>query len=128
MFLQRLLLAALTAAICLCGFLAGGAISQESKRDADPNEGKKGKAVGTLTDKSDKFIEVKADGEEKARRYVPRWVGGAPADGGGPDKAMVKIFNGLKVGSRIEVDWEYEERFRAVRVRVLALPKEKDAK
>jgi hypothetical protein len=128
MFRQRFLLAALTATICLCGFLAGDALSQESKKHADPNEGKKGKAVGTLTDKSDKFIEVKADGEEKARRYVPRWVGGAPADGGGPDKAMVKVFSGLKIGSRVEVEWEYEERFRAVRVRVLALPKEKNAK
>jgi hypothetical protein len=97
--------------------------AQEQKKD--PNEGKKGKAIGTLTEKSDNFIEVKADGEEKARRYVPHWIGGAPAQGGGFDKKVLKVFKELKIGSRVEVQWEFEERFRALSVKVLALPKDK---
>ena len=46
---------------------ACGADAQDKKKEKDPNEGKMGKSVGTLTEKSEKFIEVKADGEEKAR-------------------------------------------------------------
>ena len=91
-------------------------------------EGKKGKVIGLLTEKGPNFIEVKADGEEKGRRYVPHWVGGAPAQGGGPDKKMLKIIGDLKVGSRIEVDWEFEERLRVVAVKVLKAPVEKDKK
>jgi hypothetical protein len=94
----------------------------------DPNEGKKGKTIGTLTEKSENFIEVKADGEEKARRYVPHWIGGAPAQGGGFDKKVLKTFKELRIGSRVEVQWEFEERFRVLTVKVLALPKDKNAK
>ena len=71
-------------------------------------------AIGVVTAKGDNYIELKADGEEKARVYVPHWVGGAPAQGGGPDKKMLEVFSKLKVGSRVEVKWEFEERLRAV--------------
>ncbi len=81
-----------------------------------------GTVVGTLTKKGENFIEVKADGEEKARKYVPHWVGGAPAQGGGPDKKMLAVFSKLKVGSRVEVKWEFEERLRAVAVKLLHEP------
>src|SRR4029077_5478816 len=107
----------------LLGVMTHAAGVQEQKKD--PNEGKKGKAIGTLTEKSDNFIEVRADGEEKARRYVPHWIGGAPAQGGGFDKKVLKVFKELKIGSRVEVQWEFEERFRALSVKVLALPKDK---
>jgi RNA polymerase sigma factor (sigma-70 family) len=87
-----------------------------------------GVIVGTLTAKGPNWIEVKADGEEKARRYVPHWRGGLPKDGGGPDKAMVRIINGLTVGSRLRVGWEFEERARVVKVEVLekAAPRDGD--
>jgi hypothetical protein len=101
---------------------------QDKKKEKDPMEGKKGKVIGLLTEKGPNFIEVKADGEEKGRRYVPHWVGGLPAQGGGPDKKMLKIISELKVGSRIEVDWEFEERLRVVAVKVLKAPVEKDKK
>jgi hypothetical protein len=114
--------------VLLLGVLSRSIDAQDKKKDADPNEGKKGKTIGTLTEKSEKFIEVKADGEEKARRYVPRWMGGNPDQGGGFDKKVVKSFNELKVGSRVEVEWVFEERFRALNVKTLALPKNKDVK
>jgi hypothetical protein len=104
---------------------AAFAQEKDKKKEKDPLEGKKGTAIGTLTGKGPNFIELKADGEEKGRKYVPHWVGGAPDKGGGPDKKMVKIISELKVGSRLEVGWEFEERLRVVSVKVLQVPKEK---
>jgi hypothetical protein len=100
------------------GLLAAPGDKKDTK---DEKKAKKrgGTVVGTLTKKGDSFIEVKADGEEKARRYVPRWVGGAPAQGGGPDKKLLKAFKGLKVGSRVRLEWEFDERPRVLRVEVL---------
>src|SRR5688572_19556360 len=87
----------------------------------DKKEGEKGKSgtvIGILVAKDKNSIDVKAPGEEKARKYVPHWRGGAPAEGGGLDKDMLKTFAKLKVGSRVQVKWEFEERLRAVEVKV----------
>ena len=84
-------------------------------------EGKTGTTVGKLVDKGKGYIEVKADGEEKGEKYVPEWVGGNPDKGGGPDKAVLTVFDTLKVGSRIEVDWVFHERLR-IKVKVLRAP------
>lgn len=88
--------------------------------------GKKGRSIGLLTARGQNFIEVKADGEVKGRKYVPRWVGGLPADGGGLDKKMLKTFESLKIGSRLQVDWVFEERLRAIAVKVLQEPEKKE--
>ena len=82
-------------------------------------KGKKGTVVGTLTAKGENWIEVKADGEEKARRYVPHWRGGLPADGGGPDKKTLATIRTLKVGSRVRLEWSFEERPRIEKIEVL---------
>src|SRR5262245_951771 len=114
-----------THALAALLFLAGPGPTQEKKDESkDKAVGKHGKVVGVLVGigKEKKSIEVKADGEEKARVYVPHWVGGAPAQGGGPDKKMVEVINKLKVGSRVEVKWEFEERLRVVDVEVLHRP------
>ncbi len=109
-----------------CGFLAALVLlptaSAQDKKEEKKEAHKSGKVVGILVAKDKNFIEVKADGEERGRRYVPQWVGGAPAAGGGPDKKMVKTFSELKVGSRVEVEWLFEERLRAVNVKVLKGP------
>jgi hypothetical protein len=97
----------------------GSAVRADEKQD--PAQ-KGGTVVGVLTAKGEAFIEVKADGEEKARRYVPNWVGGLPKDGGGPDKNMLKVFKDLKIGSRVRLEWKFEERPRAVKVDVLKAP------
>jgi hypothetical protein len=83
-----------------------------------------GTVVGIVVKKEKNWIEVKADGEEKARRYTPHWVGGLPKDGGGLDKKMLATMAKLKVGSRIKLQWEFEERPRVVKVEVLKVPKE----
>jgi hypothetical protein len=88
-----------------------------------PKEKKRaGTVVGVLTDKGDNWIEVQADGEEKGRRYVPHWVGGAPKEGGGPDKKIVQKLKELTVGSRLRLEWEFDERPRVVKVEVLKAP------
>jgi hypothetical protein len=114
--------------LALCAVLLSECAAQDKKKQKDPQEGKKGKIIGTLTDKGPAWIELKADGEEKGRKYVPHWVGGMPAQGGGPDKKVVKVISELKVGSRIEIEWEFEERLRVLTVKVLKLPPEKDKK
>jgi hypothetical protein len=127
MIRQRILSAALLVGIVgtlLAAFCCEASLhAQDKKKEKDPLEGKKGTTIGTLVAKEKNYIEVKADGEEKGRKYVPQWVGRNP---GGPDPDMLKVFAGLKVGSRLEVEWLFEERFRAMKVKVLKLPIEKD--
>jgi len=100
--------------------LSGEASGEEPKKDAE----KKGTVTGVVTAKGDNWVEVKADGEEKARRYVPHWRGGAPKDGGGPDKEMVKTLKDVPVKARVRLEWSFEERPRVEKIEVLR--KEKD--
>ena len=107
---------------CLVLVIAFFADAQEQKPDPKKEEKKSGTATGMLAAKGDNWIELKADGEEKARRYVPHWVGGIPSQGGGPDKKMVETIKALKVGSRLRVEWEFDERPRVVKIEVLKAP------
>jgi hypothetical protein len=123
--LSGLLLAALLVAATGTGW------SDEAKKDDKKSPAKKeatkkkGTVVGVLTAKDEKWIEVKADGEEKARRYVPHWRGKTPSEGGGPDKKMLATFRKLKVGSRVRLEWVFEERPRVEKIEVLKAPAEK---
>ena len=117
-------LVALAAGVWTLTQLAGSAHAQD-KEPKNPEEGKKGVTIGKLVKKDGKSIEVQADGEEKARRYVPHWRGGAPNKGGGLDKEMIASFKKLKVGSRVRIEWVFEERPRVEKVEIL---KEKDKK
>jgi hypothetical protein len=96
-------------------FVLFGTLQADEKKPAKP-EKKTGTVTGAVTAKEKNWIEVKADGEEKARRYTPRWIGNA---GGGLDKDMLKQFADLKIGSRVRMDWEFDERARAVKIEVL---------
>lgn len=99
--------------------LAGPSWADEPPKDKKEPDKRGGTIVGEVTAKDKNWIEVKADGEEKARRYTPKWVGGQPAAGGGLDKKMLETFMKLKVGTRIKLTWEFEERPRAVKIEVL---------
>ena len=96
----------------------------EKKKD----ETRKGTVTGVVSAKGDNWIEVKADGEEKARRYVPHWKGGLPKDGGGPDKEMVAEIKKVPVNSRVELKWVFEERRRVEKITILKKPEEKKDK
>lgn len=52
---------------------AGLNLADEKKKPAK----KSGTLTGAVTAKGKNYIEVKADGEENARRYMPRWIGNA---------------------------------------------------
>src|SRR5262245_25323736 len=102
------------------GTAATAAVADDPKKDDE----KKGTVTGLVTAKGDNWIEVKADGEEKARRYVPHWRGGAPKDGGGPDKDMVAKIKEVPLKARVRLEWSYQERPRVEKIEVLK--KEKD--
>jgi hypothetical protein len=108
-----------TGAIALAAFAAAGIVVAQDKKE----DKRGGTVIGLLTAKGPAFIEVKADGEEKARKYVPHWVGGLPKDGGGPDKKLVEQIKTLVVGSRLKVKWEFDERPRVLAIEVLEKPK-----
>src|SRR5260370_24959015 len=104
-------------AVAMLACAAGTVVQGEDKKE--PPEKKSGSVVGVLTAKGPAWLEVKADGEEKARRYTATWVGGAPQDGGGPDKEIVKIIKELTLGNRVRVEWKFDERPRVVKVEVV---------
>ena len=116
MFVRRLL-----AAVVLAASAAGlTAAAAQDKKD----EPRKGSVTGVVTAKGDPakneyWIEVKADGEEKGRKYFPQWKGGAPNQGGGPDKDTVAKVKETTVGSRVKLDWFIEERPRVEKLEVL---------
>jgi hypothetical protein len=108
--------------MALGGALQMTAADEKKEPEKKPPETKKGTATGLLVGKGDKWIEVKADGEEKPRRYVPQWVSLGPNKGGGLDPKTIARINDLKVGSRIRVEWEFDERARVMKVEVLKAP------
>jgi hypothetical protein len=104
----------------LVAAVTGRAAAEDPKKDSE----KKGTVTGIVTAKGDNWIEVKADGEEKGRRYVPHWRGGAPKDGGGLDKEMVAKIKEIPLKARVRLEWTFEERPRVEKIEVLK--KEKD--
>lgn len=65
----------------------------------------------------------KPDTTQPVERYMPRWVGGAPKDGGSFDKAVVSAIAALKPGTIIQLKWTYDERKRVVEITPLASDK-----
>jgi hypothetical protein len=109
---------------CVAWLLAAGLFGlalAPAPADDKKDEKRKGTVTGVVTKKDDggKWIEVKADGEEKPRKYVPHWRGGAPADGGGPDKTMVAELKKVPLKSRVRLEWSFEERPRVEKIEVL---------
>ncbi len=78
-----------------------------------------GKLQGILTAKSSTWIEVKADGENFVRRYIPAWRGGLPREGGGLDGFVLNKIKEVRTGNRVELYWSYDEYFRAINLRIL---------
>ena len=98
-----------------------------AKPDEKKDEPRKGTVTGVVTAKGDNWIEVKADGEEKGRKYFPHWRGGNPNQGGGPDKEMLAEIKKVPVESRVKLDWVFEERPRVEKIEILKKPEEKKA-
>lgn len=77
---------------------------------------KSGTVTGVVVAKGRTWINVRADGDEEAKRYIPRWIGGLPKDGGGFDKDMLRGIAEIKVGDRLTFKWLQEEHLRIVEV------------
>lgn len=103
------LLTWLIGAFLVTGIGAAGlpCASAQQKKEAD----KTGSVTGKVTDKGGHWIDVKADGEEKARRYYC-----------GSDQAALKAVKNTEVGSRVRLAWRYREVFRVVEIDVLRAP------
>lgn len=76
----------------------------------------RGTVVGKITGLGDRWIEITPKGG-KAQKFRPCWVGGNPADGGGPDKEMLKILGRQKVGHKVALTWEMPEGKRVVAIK-----------
>ncbi|HEX8550212.1 MAG TPA: hypothetical protein VF681_01525 [Abditibacteriaceae bacterium] len=92
--------------------LAFGAFSSDA-RAQNPQGGRTG---GILTNKSDAWIEVKADGEKKPQRLLPRIIAALPQRGGGLDRAMLAQFQQLVVGNRVDLAWVFDEQLRVIEI------------
>ena len=81
------------------------------ERKEEPKEDeKKGTVTGKLTAKDKNWIEVQADGEEKARRYYV-YRGGTPE--------MLNAIKEVAVNSRVRVEWLFSERLRVMKLEVI---------
>jgi hypothetical protein len=98
---------------------AAGKADEKKVDEKKADDEKGGSVVGVVSAKETNWIEVKADGEEKARRYTPKWVGGLPKDGGGLDKTTLSLIAKTPVGARVKLDWVFEERPRVVKLEIL---------
>jgi hypothetical protein len=96
--------------------------------DDKKNEKRGGTVTGVVSAKGENWIEVKGDGEEKGRKYVPHWRGGNPADGGGLDKKMLAEIKAVPVKSRVRLEWTFEERPRVEKIEVLKKPESEKKK
>lgn len=119
---------AAVATVCLTVPAFAQEKKDEKKEEKKDEKERKGTVTGVVSAKGDNWLEVKADGEEKARRYVPHWKGGAPDKGGGPDKDMVAQIKKVEVNARVRLEWEFEERARVVKLEVLKKEEKKEEK
>ncbi len=77
-----------------------------------------GTVTGVITEKGEGWLRVKGTGGEN-ERYMARWIGGMPADGGGLDKDMVKTLTAVKVGDKVELKCIFDERPRVTELKVV---------
>jgi hypothetical protein len=122
--LSRIVLGALLA-LGLVGFSLAQDKKPDEKKPEEKKDGpRKGTVTGVVSAKDTNWIEVKADGEEKARRYTAQWRGN-PGGGGGPDKDTVAKIKETPLNARVKLDWEFDERARVMKIEVLKKPDEK---
>lgn len=77
-------------------------------------EENQGTVTGTVVAKQNaNWIEIKST-DGPLRRYVPRWTGGVPYKGGRLDFVAQKLIREAKLGSKVQVEWIWDERVRLV--------------
>jgi hypothetical protein len=87
-------------------YLAGALPFADAQAPAQEKR-RTGTLSGVVTDKGESkdgrngWVEVKADGEEKGRKYWPV----AAVKGGGPDRDILKAIREVAVGARVRLEW-----------------------
>ena len=77
-------------------------------------EANEGTISGKVVAKSDdEWIEIKQT-HGPLRRYIPRWTGGLPNQGGGLDVVAKELIREAEIGSDVNATWFYDERIRLV--------------
>jgi O-glycosyl hydrolase len=71
----------------------------------------RGTAAGTVLEKGRAFVVVRSNTGATAR-YIPRWTGGNPSDGGGPEPRIVEAIARLRAGDRVKVRWYVNDHVR----------------
>jgi hypothetical protein len=98
---------------------------RETTEHNPKSEGTKGELTGLLVARGDSWIEVKADGSDKIKRYIPHWRGGMPDAGGGPDRDMLDNIAVLVTGNRVKLSWSFEEHLRIENVKMIEVKDKK---
>ncbi|GAF71076.1 unnamed protein product, partial [marine sediment metagenome] len=82
----------------------------------------RGTAIGAVSNKGEHesipgahWIEVTSVTGKKAR-YIPEWKGGAPHQGGGPDREVLAEIRELNVGDRVAVAWYVDDHLRVTHI------------
>lgn len=86
----------------------------------------KGKLDGILVAKGNAWIDVKDD-EGYPYRYLPRWIGGPPARGGGYDPQMLSLLKNIPIGNRVQLTWHWDGHLRVDHLKLLRPFKKKGA-
>src|SRR5256885_639481 len=92
-------------ALVLSAFLVGFAAVDDKK-----DEKKSGTVAGVVTAKEKNWIEVKAAGEEKARKYFLR---------GDTSAELKQAIKDVPTGSRVRIEWSFLERPRVIKLEIL---------
>lgn len=102
----------------------GKADGDGKEKDEPKNQdAQAGVIEGVLNNKGIDWISVRPDGERENFRLVPRWLGGTHAQGGGPDKAVLRAIDQIKIGTRVRVEWLRDaEHLRVVSLRPVGAP------
>ena len=78
---------------------------------------KEGDFQGVVTEKSDKNDWIRIRSENGVNeRFALRWIGGQPAEGGGPDKRTQERVARLNKGDRVKLRWVMEEGPRLINI------------
>lgn len=92
-------------------------------KDGEKNAAAKGVVIGVVIAKGKDWVQIKSV-SGKQEKYIPEWVGGAPKDGGGPNKDVVKQIAGVNVGDKVSAEWYVNDHLRLKGIQVLERAKE----
>jgi hypothetical protein len=94
----------------------------DAGKDAPPTQGT---VVGIVVARGEAWVSVKAEADKEPIRYIPFWRGGAPADGGGPDKDTLAALKKVYLSNLVEVSWQLQENQRRIVSITAIVPAEK---